>query len=290
MFNKKQLVALSMSAMLTVGMGMSALAASAEPNFTVVKGTPYTASITGSSIAEFEVGPANDWYEFVGYSSEEDAKTDTAITYNFGEEKIGDVTVSSKSVGSTYASLIQVTGNGSTYGAASLKASNSKVAGASVDLTVYVEASPTEHIEDADVFIEAVDVSGLHENEVSDSDDVTVKPAEKTANNPFHGTNNSCAQTYPTAGDALYSLLGDNFVQSGGYVSSVTIDEEVLAEETTEDYTYYGWNYCVVRNGAKAEGCGIVSAAVFEVKTGDEIYWAYGTSDQANEYFETFID
>ena len=72
MLNLKRFAALGMAAVMTMGLGMTSLAASSEPNFTVANGV-YTASVTGSSTAEFEVGPANAMYQFVGYSSEKEA-------------------------------------------------------------------------------------------------------------------------------------------------------------------------------------------------------------------------
>ena len=50
--------------------------------------------------------------------------------------------------------------------------------------------------------------------------------------------------------------------------------------------TYYGWNYCVIRNGEKVAEGDIVSASVLEVKNTDKVYWAFGTSKQAEEYFD----
>lgn len=49
----------------------------------------------------------------------------------------------------------------------------------------------------------------------------------------------------------MYSLAeaeGMSFEQNEGYVQSVTDKgENTLEAYTTEDWTYYGWNYCVVR-------------------------------------------
>ena len=117
---------------------------------------------------------------------------------------------------------------------------------------------------------------------------MSVSAAAKKTSNPFNGSEGA-AQSYPTAGDALYSLAeaeGMSFEQNGGYVQSVTDKgENTLEAYTTEDWTYYGWNYCVVRNGKKVAEGDILSASVLEVEEGDSVYWAFGTMDQANEYF-----
>ena len=70
-----------------------------------------------------------------------------------------------------------------------------------------------------------------------------------------------------------------NFAQKGGYVQSVTDNKgNTLKEYTTKDWTYYGWNYCVVRGEKKVAEGDILSAAVLEVKmetayTGHLVPW-----------------
>lgn len=41
----------------------------------------------------------------------------------------------------------------------------------------------------------------------------------------------------------------------------------------------------VYRNGVKVSDGDILSASVLEVKPGDNVYWAFGTYDQAAAYF-----
>ena len=119
---------------------------------------------------------------------------------------------------------------------------------------------------------------------------MTVSAASKEADNPFKNSA-GCAQTYATAGDALYSLAEANnmsFEQSGGYVQSITDEaKNTLAAYTGEDWSSYGWNYCVVRDGKKVSEGDMVSASVLEVKDGDSVYWAFGTYQQATNYFST---
>ena len=123
-----------------------------------------------------------------------------------------------------------------------------------------------------------------------DAQNLTVSAASKEADNPFKGSE-GCAQSYATAGDALYSLAEANsmsFEQNGGYVQSITDEaENTLEAYTTEDWNYYGWNYCVVRDGEKVSEGDIVSASVLEVEDGDSVYWAFGTYQQAADYFST---
>ena len=109
-----------------------------------------------------------------------------------------------------------------------------------------------------------------------------------------------CAQTYPTAGDALFSLMDANkvisFTQSGGYVDTISdVNGKTLSGYTSEDWTtYYGWYYCVMhRDGSDAdfvEGSSVMSASVVPVESGDKVVWAFGTEDQTNEYFAEVLE
>ncbi|MFR8249805.1 MAG: hypothetical protein ACLVAT_12480 [Lachnospiraceae bacterium] len=60
-----------------------------------------------------------------------------------------------------------------------------------------------------------------------------------------------------------------SFTQNGGYVDSITTsDGTKIAAYSSEDWTsYYGWNYCVYRNGVKVSDGDILSASVLEVET-----------------------
>ena len=120
-------------------------------------------------------------------------------------------------------------------------------------------------------------------------EDLTVQAATKTADNPFKDSDGA-AQSYPTVGDALYSLAATNgcsFIQYEGYVNSVTdsTGKNLKVEYLPETKEYYGWEYCVVRDGKVMSDRDILSASVLEVKDGDKVYWAYGTKDQIADYF-----
>ena len=120
-------------------------------------------------------------------------------------------------------------------------------------------------------------------------EDGTIVLVGATTENPYYNAEGS-AQSYPTVGDALYSMVkanGTSFTQNGGYVDSITTsDGTKIAAYSSEDWTsYYGWNYCVYRNGVKVSDGDILSASVLEVKPGDNVYWAFGTYDQAAAYF-----
>ena len=130
-----------------------------------------------------------------------------------------------------------------------------------------------------------------------DGEDLTVAKAKGNSGNPFSNSEGA-AQTYPTAGDALYSLMKEgeiSFTQYGGYVSEISdTDGNKLSGYSSEDYTeYYGWYYCVIDGeGSKAnivEGSDIVSASVLPVDDNDTVVWAFGTEDEANNYFKEVL-
>ena len=168
---------------------------------------------------------------------------------NFGADKISSVfTYGSKTVDGLYAGTVTVKGEKGQYGPASLHIVNKNNTSAGIDMTVYVEAAETQK----DVTVSKVVVKDLSGDNViaEDAQNLTVSAASKEADNPFKGSE-GCAQSYATAGDALYSLAEANsmsFEQNGGYVQSITDEaENTLEAYTTEDWNYYGWNYCVVK-------------------------------------------
>ena len=158
-------------------------------------------------------------------------------------------------------------------------------------MTVYVEADTVQD----DVTVASVEAVDLRDGSTTYeyAEDLNVEAASKETKNPFNASVGS-AQSYPTAGDALYSLAEANslsFVQDGGYVQAITDSAgKVLSWYTTSDWSYYGWNYCVVRDGAQVSEGDIVSAAVLEVEEGDSVYWAFGTQEQAEDYFNALTE
>lgn len=286
----KKVVSVLLAGVTTLSMAMPVLAANGDPNLVVTPDTQYSTPITSGSSVTLGLMPANAYYQRTGFDSEAAAKDGLNVAkVNFGADKISSVfTYGSKTVDGLYAGTVTVKGEKGQYGPASLHIVNKNNPSAGIDMTVYVESSKTEDAVNV-AKVQAVDLtSGNLMNETAKN--VSVAAASTEAGNPFKDSE-GCAQSYPTAGDALYSLAETNnmsFEQSGGYVQSITDeDENTLEAYTGEGWTYYGWNYCVVRNGEKVKEGDIVSASVLEVEKGDSVYWAFGTYDQATAYFNT---
>ena len=284
----KKVVSVLLAGVTTLSMAMPVLAANGDPNLVVTPDTQYSTPITSGSSVTLGLMPANAYYQRTGFDSEDAAANGLEVSkINLGEDKIStDFTYGSKPVNGLYAGTVTVKGKKGQYGPASLHIVNKNNTSAGIDMTVYVEAEETQ----APVTVGKVEAIDLTSSKLMDqtAKNVSVAAAKTEKNNPFNGSEGA-AQSYPTAGDALYSLAEANqmsFEQNGGYVQSVTdVDENTLEAYTTEDWTYYGWNYCVVRNGEKVAAGNIVSASVLEVEKGDDVYWAFGTMDQATKYF-----
>lgn len=285
----KKVVSVLLAGVTTLSMAMPVLAANGDPNLVVTPDTQYSTPIQANSSVTLGLMPANAYYQRTGFDSEAAAKSGLKVdSINVGGDKItGAYTYGAKQThDGAWAGTVTITGAAGKYGPASLHIVNTNNESAGIDMTVYVEAAETQK----DVTVSKVQVKDLSGDNVitEDEQNLSVSAAAKKTSNPFNGSEGA-AQSYPTAGDALYSLAeaeGMSFEQNGGYVQSVTDKgENTLEAYTTEDWTYYGWNYCVVRNGKKVAEGDILSASVLEVEEGDSVYWAFGTMDQANEYF-----
>lgn len=263
-------------------------------NLVVTPDTKYSTPIQADSEVTLGLMPANSYYQRTGFDSADAAANGLEVSkINLGADKISSVfTYGSKTVDGLYAGTVTVKGKKGQYGPASLHIVNKNNTSAGIDMTVYVEAAETQK----DVKVAEVQVTDVSNNiaQVIDegAENLDVAAAKTEIANPFNGSEGA-AQSYPTAGDALYSLAEANqmnFAQKGGYVQSVTDNKgNTLKEYTTKDWTYYGWNYCVVRGEKKVAEGDILSAAVLEVKDGDSVYWAFGTMDQANQYFDDLL-
>lgn len=285
----KKVVSVLLAGVTTLSMAMPVLAANGDPNLVVTPDTQYSTPITSGSSVTLGLMPADAHYQRTGFDSKAAAKDGLNVAkVNFGGDKLtGIYEYGAKQIdGGAWAGTVKVTGAAGQHGPASLHIVNKNNPSAGIDMTVYVESSKTEEAVEV-AKVQVADVrNGVEEKGVGTK--LNVEAATTKTANPFNGSKGS-AQSYPTAGDALYSLAEANqmsFKQNDGYVQSVTDSTgDTLKAYTTSDWTYYGWNYCVIRGGEKVEEGDIVSASVLEVENGDSVYWAFGTMDQAEAYF-----
>lgn len=289
----KKIASVAMAGALTLSMALPVGAATTDPNLVVEANTLYSTPITSGSSVTLGLMPANAYYQRSGFDSAADAESSLTTTVTIGADKIDESKIAYGSMettdyngNKTYAGTVTVEGKDGVYGPASLHIVNKKNTSAYIDMTVYVESDKTESPVDV-ANVTAIDLrSG--KKEIANEDGLTVAAAKTESANPFNGADGS-AQTYPTAGGALYSLAeatGLTFTQNDGYVQSITTSNGTEYKAYTDsDWTYYGWNYCVIRDGEKVSEGDIVSASVLEVEEDDEVYWAFGTYAQAQAYF-----
>lgn len=293
----KKVVSVVLAGVTTLSMAMPVLAANGDPNLVVTPDTKYSTPIQADSEVTLGLMPANSYYQRTGFDSADAAANGLEVSkINLGADKISSVfTYGSKTVDGLYAGTVTVAGNSNVYGPASLHIVNTNNTSAGIDMTVYVESA--EDVADATGV--TVTVKDCHNDTGMkvDGEDLTVAKAKGNSGNPFSNSEGA-AQTYPTAGDALYSLMKEgeiSFTQYGGYVSEISdTDGNKLSGYSSEDYTeYYGWYYCVIDGeGSKAnivEGSDIVSASVLPVDDNDTVVWAFGTEDEANNYFKEVL-
>ena len=293
----KKIASVAMAGALTLSMALPVGAATNDPNLVVEENTLYSTQIKAGKEVTLGLMPGNAYYQRSGFDSAADAASSLSVdSITVGSDKIdtseityGSMETTDYAGNATWAGTVTVKGKDSAYGPASLHIvnENSDSDYAYIDMTVYMEAAKTQSAVD----VAEVSVADVREGEdvKADKTGLNVAAAETKSANPFNGASGS-AQTYPTAGDALYSAAeaaGMNFTQNDGYVQSITTSDGEKLEAYTdhEDWSYYGWNYCVIRDGEKVTDGDIVSASVLEVKAGDKVYWAFGTMDQATAYF-----
>lgn len=293
----KKIASVAMAGALTLSMALPVGAATNDPNLVVEENTLYSTQIKAGKEVTLGLMPGNAYYQRSGFDSAADAASSLSVdSITVGSDKIdtseityGSMETTDYAGNATWAGTVTVKGKDGAYGPASLHIvnENSDSDYAYIDMTVYMEAAKTQSAVD----VAEVSVADVREGEdvKADKTGLNVAAAETKSANPFNGASGS-AQTYPTAGDALYSAAeaaGMNFTQNDGYVQSITTSDGEKLEAYTdhEDWSYYGWNYCVIRDGEKVTDGDIVSASVLEVKAGDKVYWAFGAMDQAAAYF-----
>lgn len=301
MKNFKKLMSLLLVVVMVFAMSANAFAATSDPNFTKTSDTAWSTVATAGSAVIVKAGPANAYYSFTGFDTSDEAKA-VSVSYNCGEDLVQSISVDSALVASTntYAAAVSVTPKSNVTGPISIRVSKSSAASAPyVDLTIYVEKA-SGYVDDVTVDVEVVD---LHDDtymyEYGSS--MTVKAAGKETANPYNASA-GCAQTYPTAAGALYSLMragNISFTQSEGYVGTISDNHNNSLEGyTNEDWTiYYGWNYCVLRDDPTTAAVdyeivaesSVVSASVLPVQEGDRVFWAFGTTDECAGYFNGLV-
>lgn len=294
---KKRIISTMLALTVVASMSIPTFAANTDPNLIVVDNTQYSTEITGGGTAVLKLAPANASYSLTGFDSLEAAESGLNFSYNVGGDKVASVTKGGTTFvqdGTTYyAGTLTVKGKSAAdYGPASIHVTNEYNPSAYIDMTVYVEADEAQP-EVGNISVEVVDVrdsdnpqfSGLYNY----TEGLTVEPAVDTPNSAFY-QKRACAQTYATVADAL-NMVASDIVVGDGYITEFTSydmisDTNVTLGLYSDENDYYNWQYCVVRDGEKLDDSKWLGAGVMPLEAGDVVYWAFGTEQQANEYFD----
>lgn len=270
-------------------------------NFTAAPGTEWTTVIDAGDPATLQAGPANASWSFTGFSTEA-AAANVDWTVNAGNALIDSISQDEVQVSpGVWASQVIVDTKSAGYGVISLRAANTNPGAspyATVDLTVLIEATSNVSPVD-DVAVEVFDVHGDSTVYVW-ADDLTV---DKAANGGAFYNIPQTAQSFPTAATALDTIVDPNgvgtlyevpdFVKAitvspyNGYISGITaFDWLTGVDEDLDAAGYVGWNYRIVRDGAIVPESEVISAAAIPLEAGDTVHWAYGTFEEAQDYFD----
>ena len=247
----KKIASVAMAGALTLSMALPVGAATNDPNLVVEENTLYSTQIKAGKEVTLGLMPGNAYYQRSGFDSAADAASSLSVdSITVGSDKIdtseityGSMETTDYAGNATWAGTVTVKGKDGAYGPASLHIvnENSDSDYAYIDMTVYMEAAKTQSAVD----VAEVSVADVREGEdvKADKTGLNVAAAETKSANPFNGASGS-AQTYPTAGDALYSAAeaaGMSFTQNDGYVQSITTSDGEKLEAYTdhEDWSYY---------------------------------------------------
>ena len=302
MKNLKKVLAVLMVVAMLFALNVTAFAATSDPYLVVGPNTLYSTPITANSVVTLAVTTADSTWHRTGFSSDTDAEGGICAYATAGCDKVsvshtyGNEPFTNYYNSSAYLATINVTGVSNAYGPASIHVQKRCDASAYIDLTVYVEAATIQGPATG-ISIKVFDAENQTINEYANNMPVyAAADANSTyGSNIFYGMA-GCAQSYPTAADALANFTANNsyyLSASGGYVNAYGHTQSTALEGYYDENTWegHGWNYAIVRNTNEIVDNGdIFSASVMQLEDDDVVFWVFGTYDDLEEYVQDYLD
>ena len=295
----KKLTALLLAIVMVLAMSVSAFAMDGhEVYLSPAPGTDYTTITTASSVnleVYFSASTNNTTLYNTGFDSAADAQNVVWSVKNDPSAIVSTITKGSSTEGDLITATAAVSLAANKHGVAIITATYGTY---TLDLTICVESATAAAaatgvtVEIADARYENSQYSGLY---TVTGTALSVAAITNVSGHAF-ANDNYVAKSFPSAFGALCQMVGtSNLILDDGYVTSITATD--FATETAitltpymdGNYNYYGWNYCVVRNGSIVAESLNISSTIFELQSGDRVIWAFGTSDEAAACFDMLI-
>lgn len=277
-------------------MPFSAQATFTYNNFTKSDATEYAYRLVSGSTDQItlQVGPADDYWNFVGFDSQSDA-ANTNVTWTI-DSKLTKVSQSAVQVGSKWANQVVLALSGSNWGYASVTATwTANPASYPMSFTINIDPATAQTAKTGitvDVYAKAFNgLTAWHSKTATGGITATVlSQSSETLPSGFTGIQNfstPLAALVAMKGTPTPSTYGQILSTIGyddtGYVNSITaftgyddiLDEYSTQKRDASNTTYDGWRYCVYRNNTKVNSSDYINAASFALQNNDVVVWRY---------------
>lgn len=290
-------------AMVLAILPLSASADFTYNNFTKSPTTSYSYYLVSGSTDQItlQVGPADDYWNFVGFDSQADA-ANTNVTWTI-DSKLTKVSQSPVQLASgKWVNQVVLELAGSNWGYASVTATwtanpnsypmsftfnidpaTAQTAKTGIVVDVYAKQFTTV------IGGQSVTLPAWHSKTATSGITATVlSQSSETLPSGFIGIQNfstplaALVAMKGTPTPSNYTrILSDVGYDAGGYVYSITAfigrtgNIYTTQQRDASTTSYDGWRYCVYRNGVKVNASDSISAASFALQNNDVVVWRY---------------
>ena len=295
-------------------MPFSAQATFTYNNFTKSPATEYTYHyfVGDTNQITLQVGPADDYWNFVGFDSQSDAaNTNVAWTIDSKLTKVSQAPVQLAS--GKWANQVVLALSGTNWGYAPVTATwTANTASYPMSFTINIDPNTVQTAKTGIV----VDVYAKQHTTVVNNETVTypewhsqtattgitatvLSQSSETLPSGFTGIQNFStplaalvAMKGTPAPSTYKQVLSTIGYDDTGYVNSITAftgynawtGQYSTQQRDADPVTYDGWRYCVYRSGVKVNASDYINASGFALQNNDVVVWRY---DDYNYIFPT---